>query len=185
MRTCETGDGRPPSVGRVLTSLAQTPQRITEITARLGSPQLHAAPGPDEWSANDVLAHLRACADVWGGSVVRILAEDGPTIRAVNPRTWINETDYLEQRFHPSLAAFARQRHDLLTVLEPLSPGSWSRSATITGAGKVLQWTVLFYAQRLARHERGHLRQFEGIARTVSLAGSSSPAARLSVHERG
>jgi hypothetical protein len=35
--------------------------------------ELLATPGPDEWSANDVLAHLRACSDVWGGHIAAIL----------------------------------------------------------------------------------------------------------------
>ena len=51
------------------------------------------------------------------------------------------------------------QRADLLAVLEPLSHEVPSRAATVTGAGKVLKWTVLFYAQWLARHERQRVKQ--------------------------
>src|SRR5690242_3040738 len=103
------------------------------MTAGLTPVQLHTSPAQDEWSANEVLAHLRACADMWGNSIVAILAQDKPTLRAVNPRTWIEKTDYLEQKFQPSLRAFAAQRTDLLEVLEPLGPEGWSRAATVTG----------------------------------------------------
>src|SRR5487761_1341461 len=51
---------------QVLTLLAETPARIAALTADLAPAQLHTPPNHDEWSANDVLAHLRACADVWG-----------------------------------------------------------------------------------------------------------------------
>jgi len=44
-----------------------------------------------------------------------------------------------------------------------LPPEGWSRAATVTGAGKVLERTVLFYAQWLARHERQHVKQVERI----------------------
>src|SRR5205809_496025 len=115
------------SIEQALTLLTATPPRIEALTDGLAPTQLRTAPGEDEWSANDALAHLRACADVWGDSMRRILAEDRPTIRAINPRAWIERTDYLEREFAPSLRAFATQRADLLAVLESLAPGDWSR----------------------------------------------------------
>ena len=149
---------------QVLTILAETPPRIAALTAGLAPAELRTAPGRAEWSANDVLAHLRACADVWGNCIVAIIAQDGPTLRAVNPRTWIEKTDYLEQEFQPSLRAFAKQRTDLLAVLAPLAPEGWSRTATVTGAGRVLERTVLFYGRWLAGHERPHIKQIARIA---------------------
>ena len=149
---------------QVLTLLTETPPRLEALTAGLSSAQLHTAPN-DEWSANDVLAHLRACADVWGGCIAAILAEERPTLRAVNPRTWIRKTDYRELEFRPSLRAYATQRAELLAVLDPLPPEGWSRVATVTGAGKPLERTVLFYARWLAEHERPHVKQ---VARLVN-----------------
>ena len=143
--------------------LAETPNRIAGFTADLSPAQLRANPEPEEWSANDVLAHLRSCADVWGAGIMTIVAEDEPTMRAVNPRTWIKTTNYLNLEFRPSLRCFIKQRADLLAVLESLPRGSWSRNATATGAGAPLEWTVLSYADRLARRERQHLTQFEKI----------------------
>jgi len=154
------------TIEQVLTLLVGTPPRLEAITAGLTAAQLHTAPNEDEWSANDVLAHLRACADVWGGCIAAMIAEDMPTLRAVNPRTWIKQTDYRDQEFLPSLRAFAVQRAELLSVLEPLPPEGWSRAATVTGAGKALERTVLFYARWLAGHERPHVKQ---IARIVTM----------------
>ena len=122
---------------QVLTLLAETPPRIAALTAGLAPAQLHT------------------------------IAQDTPTLRAVNPRTWIKKTDYLELEFRPSLRSFAAQRADLLAVLEPLPHEGWSRAAIVTGAGKVLERTVLFYAQWLARHERQHVKQIERIVNTM------------------
>lgn len=155
------------TIEQALTVLAATPQRITALTADLAPAQLRTAPSHDEWSANDVLAHLRACADMWGGCIVTMIAEDTPTLRAVNPVTWIKQTDYLELEFLPSLRAFATQRADLLAVLAPLPNEGWSRTATVTGAGKVLTRSVLSYAERLALHERPHIKQIERIGATL------------------
>lgn len=152
---------------QVLTLLAATPTRIATLTVGLAPARLRTPHADDEWSANEVLAHLRACADVWGNCIMTMLTEDRPTLRAVNPRTWIKQTDYLELEFVLSLRAFVTQRADLLAVLEPLPHESWSRAATVTGAGKLLKLTVLSYAQRLARHERPHVKQIERIVTTI------------------
>jgi len=87
--------------------------------------------------------------------------------RAINPRTWIKTTDYPELGFRSSLRSFAAQRADLLAVLEPLPHEGWSRTATVTGAGKALERTVLFYAEWLARHERQHVKQVQSIVTAV------------------
>jgi DinB family protein len=96
-----------------------------------------------------------------------MIAEDRPTLRAVNPRTWIKQTNYLDLEFRLSLRAFTTQRAELMALLEPLPPEGWARAATVTGAGAVLERTVLSYAQWLAVHERPHLKQIERISRTM------------------
>src|SRR5947207_13245657 len=108
------------TIERVLTLLAETPARIAALTADLSPEELQMKPTPEEWSANEVLAHLRACADVWGNCIMTIIVEDHPTLRAVGPRTWIKQTDYPELEFRPSLHALTTQRPDLLAVLSPL-----------------------------------------------------------------
>ncbi|GAC1396199.1 MAG: hypothetical protein NVSMB65_15360 [Chloroflexota bacterium] len=159
--------------GRVLTSeqvlslLAAAPPRIAALTAGLEPEQLHTTPPDGGWSVRDVLAHLRACADVWGDCIGAMLTHDAPTLRAVNPRTWIKGTDYVDQEFATSLQDFARQRAALLAILQPLAPDDWSRAARVTGAGAVLRRTVLSYAQWMARHERPHLKQIQRIADTL------------------
>ena len=146
--------------------LEQAPARIAVLTEGLTLEQLRAAPTPGEWSANGVLAHLRSCADVWGGCIATMLAEDNPTIRAMNPTTWILSTDYPDLQFSESLNAFSTQRADLMMTLRQLTPAGWERGATVTGAGKPLHPSVFSFANRLAIHERPHLKQ---IARTVDV----------------
>lgn len=145
---------------RALALLAEAPRRLAALTRGLSEAQLHRAPERGEWSANEVLAHLRACADTRGEAIRTILASDHPTFRAVNPLTWIKETDYLDLDFRPSLRAFTKQRAALVRILEALPPRGWSRAAIVTGAGRPLERTVLEYADWVAVHERPHLKQF-------------------------
>lgn len=153
----------PLTIEQVLAILSVTPGRIAAATAGLAPADLRATPADGGWSAVEVLAHLRSCADVWGGCIQRILSEDHPTLRAMDPRTWTERTDYRALEFAPSLDAFTAQRAELLAILAALDAAAWSRAATVTGAGRPLERTVHGYAQWLARHERPHVRQLERV----------------------
>jgi hypothetical protein len=156
-------------IDEALAILEGTPKRLAALTVALAPAQLTTVPERGEWSANEVLSHLRSCADMWGGSIERILAEDHPTIQAVNPRTWIEETDYRERAFRPSLRAFTTQRAHLMSLLEPLRSNDWTRAATVRGAGAPLETSVHDYVTRLARHERTHVKQIERILNAASV----------------
>jgi hypothetical protein len=105
-------------IEKILTLLKKNPLTIAELSAELTPKQLRGVPTEGGWSAVEVLAHLRSCADVWGDCIATILAEDRPTIRAINPRTWVRSTNYPDLEFHPSFQAFTTQRAELLALLE-------------------------------------------------------------------
>jgi hypothetical protein len=153
------------TVPQVMDQLRTTPVRLRELAAGVPSETLRTPPAPDEWSAGEVLAHLRACSDKWGECTTRIVEEDHPRLRATNPRIWITKTDYPDLEFAPSLGAFVRQRTQLLAVLDRLGPDDWLRTGTLVGAGRPVELTAHSYAERLARHERPHVKQ---IARAVA-----------------
>ena len=154
--------GKYLPVEMILNILKETPSRLAALPAELSPAQLRTAPGPSEWSVTEVFAHLRACSDVWGDNyIMTILTRDKPTIKAMNPHRWIKNTDYLEQEFQALLRPFTKQRKKLVVVLEQLEPQDWWRTATLTGAGKPLEQTLISHADGLARHERTHLKQIE------------------------
>ncbi len=166
--------GKPLSIEQILDWLTEGPARIAAATDGLRLAQLRAVPAHGEWSANDVLAHLRSCADVWGGCIADIASGYAQRLRAVNPTTWIEKTGYPNLAFHTSLRSFAAQRAALLAELQALSPDAWARSATVTGAGRPIERTVLSYAQWLARHERPHLKQIERIVAAAPMDRAES-----------
>jgi hypothetical protein len=155
----------PLTIDQILTRLEEQPEAIAALVAGVPRARLHSPPSPDEWSVNDVLAHLRSCADMWGKYIALILAEDRPTFRAMNPTTWIKSTNYPELEFTLSFRAFTKQRAKLLALLRTLPKTAWSRTAMVTGAGRPRERTVMEYAQWLANHERTHVKH---IARIVS-----------------
>ncbi len=146
-----------------LNRLTETPGRIAAATEALSDKQLHRRPDAKTWSANDILAHIRACADVWGETMAIMLQEDEPTLKHVSPRTWLKKTDYLELPFRDSFQSFADQRRLLLETLNDLAFADWSRGATIKGR----RHTVFSQARRMALHEATHCEQFEALVDTL------------------
>lgn len=160
----------PTEIELVLKLLAATPRRIALLSRGVDTSHLYFRPQPDVWSASDVLAHLRACADVWGKSIGQMITLDRPQLRYVSPRGWIRKTDYLELEFTPSLKAFTAQRRELLKLLKGLVMNDWSRSATFTGTTKGREQTVYSYACRIAEHELKHCGQIEAVLKSAVLA---------------
>jgi hypothetical protein len=153
-----TGEAKS-EIEATLKTLADTPGQIARIARGCSFQQLQRKPSPDAWSARDIVAHLRACAEVWGRSIARMITEDHPTIRYVSPRSWIKKTDYLDQGFAESLRQFSEGRACLLHTLGALKADAWSRGAAFTGTTLGREATVLSYAKRIAEHESGHVDQ--------------------------
>jgi hypothetical protein len=161
----------PLTIDEILAQLRLGPPTIAELTRGVPAKDLCAAPEPDSWSVNDVLAHLRACGDVLGGNMLRILAEDRPTFRRLSPRAHIRKTDYPDWRFEPAFEAYSNQRADMLAVLDSTPREAWSRFAYVTETRReVTERGLQFYGNWLAGHEAVHLPQIEQILRAVRVS---------------
>jgi hypothetical protein len=159
----------PLPIEQIMRLLVEMPPRFAALTDGLTSAQLHIRPSPDAWSVNELLAHLRSCADVWGGYIRKILAEDRPKIKALSPRTYIRKTNYLELECAPSFDAFTTQRGELMADLKALPPEAWLRAAEVTKSGKISDRTVQDFATQIASHEQVHLVQIEETAKVVRM----------------
>src|SRR3954462_12426492 len=148
-------------IGQLMRALEELTGYLETATHGLTDARLHARPRADSWSANEILAHLRACADVWGGSIVAMIEHDHPTLRYVSPRTWIRRTRYTELPFEASLQAFVAQRAALVQALASLAVDDWSRGAPFTGTTRGREQTILSYVRRIVDHEREHREQIE------------------------
>jgi hypothetical protein len=153
----------PAEIETFLTLLAATPRRMASLSKGLENSRLNFKPDKNSWSAKDILAHLHACADVWGESMLAMITQDNPTLRYVSPRTWIRKTDYPELEFRVLLRAFTRQRNGLLVRLKTLSIEDWSRGAVFTGTTQGREQTVFSYVRRMAKHESEHCEQIEAL----------------------
>ena len=143
--------------------LARTPVRIEAAAARLRAEQLPARPAEGAWSANEVLWHVRACADVYGEQVARIVEEDQPRWRHVSPRARMKRTRYDELPFADSFAAFRHQRIELVERLERLPGEAWKRFAFVRTEKGEAPVSLLQRLSVMAQHEAIHCDQFEAL----------------------
>ena len=108
MKITQTG------IEKALKLLAETPERLTAVAQTLTPEQHREKQDEKSWSINDILAHLRACADVWSQDIDAMLTQDSPTLRHISPRTYLRKTNYPDLEFGPSFQVFCDQRAELL-----------------------------------------------------------------------
>jgi hypothetical protein len=152
----------------LLVALMIAPKRFMLLERRLSVVQLNHRASEDDWSVNDVLAHVRACADTWGKSIAAMLERDHPTLRYVSPRSWMKKSGYRELAYRESLRAYIEQRTALVKRLKQLRPEDWQRHALFTGTTRGHDQTVTSYVERITAHELEHCKQLDSLHQALS-----------------
>jgi len=151
-------------IEKFLQIISETPQRIRDAVKNIDEARLQFKADAKGWSVNDILAHLRSCADLWGHSIYAMLAEKEPVFSDVDERKWAKATRYFELPFAESFEAYALQRASLLRVLRDLPFESWERSAIIFER----RHTVFSQVRRMAKHESEHVAQIEALLQSAA-----------------
>jgi hypothetical protein len=142
-------------IEKFLQMISETPLQVREAVRDIDEARLQFKADPKSWSANDLLAHLRACADLWTHSIYAMLAEQEPVFSDIDERRWTKVTRYSDLPFAESLHIFSLQRDNLPRVLKPLPLEAWERAAIIFER----KHTVFSQVRRMAKHESEHVAQ--------------------------
>jgi hypothetical protein len=145
------------TIQMVINLLENSPLDIEKDTLGIDPMQLQTRPDPDSWSAVEILAHLHACATIWGNSIEKMLQENYPIINDLHPRNWNKLRDFSALSFDESFKIYKWNRKNLISKLFSLSLEEWGKSGWI----KNKKHTVFSQARRIALHEFDHLEQFE------------------------
>ena len=140
---------------KVLSLLAETPRQLTSLVAEFDRTHIYSPSSNKTVSVSEILAHLRACADVWTFSIYAMLTEERPILPEINEHKWAKVTAYARLPLALSLQAFTFQREELLRVLRPLPLEGWERGML----SPETEHTVFSRAQRMAWHENSHIEQ--------------------------
>ncbi len=113
----------PAEVKKYLQALEEVPHRLAKLSKGTDEARLQFRPDPKSWSVNDILAHLRSCANVWPHSIYAMLAENEPVLPDINERKWAKVTRYADLSFAESFQAYSLQRADFLVCIKGYAVG--------------------------------------------------------------
>jgi DinB family protein len=128
---------------------------IKEALAGISDAELDARPGPDEWTAREIVHHL---ADSEMRAAIRLrqlIAEDAPVIHGYDEKTYTRVLHY-DRPIETSLEAAIAARRASADFMRKLTDAEWGRSGTHTesGAYSVEDWLRIY-----AAHPRDHADQ--------------------------
>lgn len=142
----------------LLRRLDTTPRTMAHLTAELRDQELDAAEA-GEWSARQILAHLRDDESmVMRMRLVRMLVEDDPLLPDFDEQAWATNRNTSHDKKESLLADFMLQRQASLNLLQRLTPEQWERPGRHEVRGSM---TVRDLVERWADHDDEHVRQFE------------------------
>lgn len=144
-----------------LQSLIEAPQRIAACTAGLDETRLRIPPAPGEWSAAEIMVHVRGSAEARTRMIQKMLTLDNTRIPYVSPRGWAKKYQYDRLSFAVNFQAYQVERAKLIGVLQKLTLEQWNRSTTFTGKAKT--FTVFDVAVSMANHDTEHCNQLEAM----------------------
>jgi hypothetical protein len=170
------------SLDERLSRLARTPDDLVAAIQGRNDAHLARRPDPKNWSATEIICHLRDIEEICMMRFRTMLAMDDPKVLVVgakpanpaewglvgdefpvDPDRWAKERQYARCDPSAALAAFGQRRAESLDFFARLSPTQWQRACLHPTLGRVTftDWTAL-----MPGHDDNHLDQL-----TRALAG--------------
>ena len=110
--------------------------------------ELDARPGPEEWSAREVVHHMADSEMTSAVRLRRLIAEDAPTIQGYDQEGYAQRLFYTERPIEASVEAVAAARRTTAEILDRLDEEQWARGGTHTESGPygVEAWLEIYAA---------------------------------------
>ena len=146
---------KPEELGRFLTALGETPDRILQITQGLDHQALTWKPSPDNWSILENVCHLRDIeAEGYNVRIEKLLTEEQPRFADVDGARLARERNYNSQDLMAALQGFRTARARSLRLLKGIGPAGLAREGELETAGRITLEGVLL---KMVEHDRGHI----------------------------
>jgi hypothetical protein len=132
------------------------PGVVEDAVAGITDRELDARPGPEEWTAREVVHHLADSEMMSAMRIRRLLAEDDPVIHGYDEAEFARRLFYADRPIQPSLQAMRSARETTAPILERLDEHQWARTGvhSESGAYGVDTWLEIY-----AAHAHDHAEQ--------------------------
>lgn len=158
------------SIEELLDQYAAGPHLLREAVAGMSDEQLKAKPVPDRWSTLEVICHLSDAEGVYAERIKRVIAEDEPSLRSMDPDAWLSRLAYHIRDAEEEFRFVEFTRRQLGRILHSLKPADFQRKGRHSEVGQLTLETLL---QRITNHIPHHV-QFIREKRAALGAGDAS-----------
>ncbi len=143
----------------VLSSLAETPDRIRELVGRTGTADFTRPIAPGKWSARQILIHLAQTEMVYGTRVRLALSIENYVVQPYDQALWTAREPLVEAT--AALAAYYAMRRWNLPLFRSLAKDELDKPFQHPERGTI---SLAIMLETLAGHELHHLSQIERLA---------------------
>ncbi len=141
--------------------MARMDRTADDLAAAIkGTPDHLLAKRPDDknWSALEVLCHLRDTEESFMTRFQTIMAMDEPKFPPAEPDRWPSERQYLRNDAREAIEAFRIRRDESLKFLRGLRPEQMQRGGIHATRGRM---TIVDFVGLMAWHDDNHLDQLK------------------------
>jgi uncharacterized damage-inducible protein DinB len=153
-------DGGPgmATLDEQLARMERTVNDYAAVVKNVSDAQLTKRPDPKNWSAKEVVCHVRDIEESFMMRFLSIMAMDDPKFLPVEPDRWAVERQYQRNDVPEALAALKTRREETLRFFRGLKPEQWERGGIHATRGRM---TIKDFAELMAWHDDNHLDQLK------------------------
>lgn len=137
-----------------------TVEKVRSATEAVPPERMVAKPGPEEWSARQVLVHLFDAEMVYGVRIRMILTEDRPAIPAYDEQAWAARFSDLDETPRQIYLRWRWLREANLRLFRSITEEEWGRIGVHSERGEE---SVRIIVERIASHDLDHVEQLLSI----------------------
>jgi uncharacterized damage-inducible protein DinB len=142
-------------------TFAEMERAVDDFTAAVqGVSEAVLSRRPDEqnWSAKEIICHVRDTEEYFLTRFQMILSFDEPKFLPADAGRWAAERQYLRNDVGEALTAFRQRRRETLSFVKEIKADQWERTCLHPIRGRM---TLRDYLNLLAGHDKNHLDQIK------------------------
>ena len=142
-----------------LERLSRGPGEVAKVLRGRSESRLTRRPDETNWSATEVVCHLRDAEEHLARWMEQVLTMDEPPLlQTGTAERWAEERQYAHQHAGDAWSAFGRRRDETLALLPPSDDARWARGGVHARLGRV---TLDDLVALMAWHDDNHLDQIK------------------------
>jgi hypothetical protein len=146
--------------------LAETPERVRQLTLDLSGADARWKPSPQEFSALENVCHLNDLErEGYALRIEKLMSEDQPFLPDFDGGKIAAERDYNDRQLALMLDAFTHSRENNLRAVSGLSADELQRGGTLETVGPITLESLLL---KMREHDEAHLQELSDLRARLS-----------------